>query len=154
MASALHRHGEVTAEPDASPSRDVEKLLERYVQLHNRAAAGVGSELVAKLFARRPLIAIEGAGLSTLRQEAMLGAFRRHEIVLWKIGHEGEDVAFASYAWRDRPRIGGVIRLQRQGGRILRLTLRPGYSRIFALIAKPADPGIFGEPGGIDAFAS
>lgn len=139
---------------EGSSAKDVEKLLESYVELHNRAAAGDDTVSVAALFVGGPDIAIDGTGLSSLRREAIRGAFRRHEIVLWKIGSVGDDVAFASYAWRERPRIGGLIRLSRAGGRILRLTLRPGYSRIFALITKAADPGVFTDPGGLDAFAS
>ena len=64
----------------------------------------------------------------------MLDAFHRSELLLWKIGALGDEVAFANYAWRSNPSLGGLIRVQRNGDRIRRLTLRPGYSRIHALV--------------------
>jgi hypothetical protein len=114
---------------------DASDLLARYVDLHN-AAARKGEPLTAEdLFADDSAVEVEGRGITDLRRNAIVAAFRRHELVLWTIGADGDDVAMASYAWRDRPRLGGTIKVERNGERIGRLTLKPGYSALFAMLA-------------------
>jgi hypothetical protein len=115
-------------------AEDTCALLALYVERHNESAR-FGERRADALFEEDAEFQIEGLTLSNLRVRAMGAAFRNNELVLWKIGAVGEDVAFASYAWRRNPRLGGLIRVQRHGRRIRRLTLRPGYSRIFAMLA-------------------
>ena len=114
-------------------SVDACDLLAHYVEAHNDAAVDGAAE-PSELFVDGAQVEVEGARLSKLRRAAIVEAFRRHELVLWKIGALGNDVAFANYAWRQHPRLGGIIRMQRRGNRIKRLTLRPGYSRIYNLL--------------------
>lgn len=134
---------------------DVRNLLARYIEVHNEGVLGGDTEAAAELMCDGLEIDVEGQSLSALRRDAIIKSFREHEVVLWKIGNVGDDVAFANYAWRKHPRIGGLIRLQQENGRIRRLTLRPGYSRIFGLLSDQSDePSAFSERGGPDAFAS
>ena len=137
----------------ACPREGVKKLLKQYIDLHNQIVTHGSATDGDDILADDVEIDVEGSNLSRLRCQAMIRSFQEHEVVLWKIGAVGEDVAFASYAWRDHPRIGGLIRLQRRGDRVARVTLRPGYSRIFGLLAKQGEPLAFCERGGEDAFA-
>jgi hypothetical protein len=114
---------------------DASDLLARYVDGHNEAARRGGAFEAGELFVADVEVEVEGRAISALRRHAIVAAFRRHELVLWTIGADGDDVATASYAWRDRPRLGGTIRVERNGERIGRLTLRPGYSALFAMLA-------------------
>lgn len=124
----------LAASQGVSADQDVKKLLEQYIHTHNERALR-GDEGVQQQLASDDLeIDVEGCSLSTLRREGIVRSFREQQVVLWKIGTVGDDVAFANYAWRSHPRIGGLIRLQRENGRIRRVTLRPGYSRIFGLL--------------------
>jgi hypothetical protein len=131
---------------------DVRALLQRRVDLHNRHVAAHGHACPASVWDGAEMD-VEGAALSPLRRAAIVQAFQRHEIVLWKVGHIGDGVAFASYAWRDHPRLGGLLRIEREGSAIRRVTLRPGYSRIFGLLSSQLGGGPFSERGGHDAFA-
>jgi hypothetical protein len=127
-------------------------LLELYVGLHNDAIA-TGIDATAELFAEGVEIEVEGSALSAVRRHAIIEAFRGHELMLWKIGVSDGDVAFAEYAWRSNPRLGGTIRVRGSGDQIERLTLTPGYSRTFATLsmAPPANPEL--DEDGPDAFA-
>jgi hypothetical protein len=125
-------------------------LLAEYVELHNQAVSGTPGDMNA-LFVDQELIEVEGHVISALRREAMIMAFKSHELMLWKIGALSDDEAFADYAWRLNPRIGGVLRLVRFGDRISKLVLKPGYSRTFATLSLPPSPPL--EEGGPNAFA-
>jgi hypothetical protein len=125
-------------------------LLASYVDLHNAAVTGTPGDM-DELFVGDADIEVEGPTLSALRREAIVMAFKGHELMLWKIGALSDDQAFADYAWRLNPRIGGVLRLVRQGDRILKLVVKPGYSRTFATLSLPPSPLL--EEGGPNAFA-
>ena len=116
-------------------SHSADKLLERYIELHNLAIVCDDRRAVEALLADGFACEVEGPALSSLRRQAIVSSFQRQEVVLWRIGRIGDDVAFASYAWRSSPRIGGHIRIQKEGERIGRLILRPGYSRIFSVLS-------------------
>jgi len=126
------------------------ELLELYVELHNESV-GAAHDRTGELLVDGAELCVAGTGLSALRRYAMIEAFRGHELMLWKVGEAGKDGAFASYAWRDNPRLGGTIRIERRGDRIASLMLRPGYARTFAALSM-APPAMFDE-GGPDAFA-
>lgn len=110
-------------------------LLARYVRLHNVGARTKNYRPVVDLFAADAEFFIEGVSLNALRRRAMASAFRREELLLWKIASAGNDYAFANYAWKRRPRVGGILRLLMCDELIQRVTLKPGYSRIFATLA-------------------
>lgn len=141
-----------TGQPLVEAAMDARDLLELYVDLHNEALA-TGIDATAELLADGAAIEVEGKALSAVRRHAMIEAFRGNELMLWKIGITGGDEAFAEYAWRRNPRLGGTIRIQSSGDQIERLTLKPGYARTFATLsmAPPANPEL--EEGGPDAFA-
>lgn len=114
------------------------ELLASYVEKHNASVLAGDAETRDALFADGTVVEIEAAGgISELRRRAIVSAFLKSELLLWHVAALGDDVAFANYAWREHPRLGGLIRMQRSGDRIRRLTLRPGYSRIFALLDGP-----------------
>ena len=125
-------------------------LLARYVELHNEAATGQTVDY-GELFVGDEHIEVQGDSLSALRREAIVMAFKSHELMLWEIGALSDDEAFADYAWRLSPRIGGVLRLVRQDDRILKVLLKPGYSRTFGTLSLP--PNALLEDGGPNAFA-
>jgi hypothetical protein len=143
---------------------DAGELLARYIELHNEAVHG-SDDGTAVLFTEDADMEVEGPSISKLREKIIMATFRDHELMLWKIGSLGDDVAFANYAWKVNPRIGGLVRVQTRDGLISRLTLRPGYSRIFAALsdpppamkggdgnafqipAMPGIPSVFGDPG-------
>ncbi len=125
---------------------DPKSLLERYVKQHNASARALGPP-------SQPIPVVEGPGICPLRADAITNAFFANEIVLWQVGTVGDDVAFANYAWRAHPRIGGLLRIQCDAERVVKVTLRPGYSRIFALIARADRSSPFIDETGASAFA-
>lgn len=133
-----------------NPTQGAAALLERYVERHNKALT-THEDDTKELFAEGVGVEVEGEALSPLRKEAIVYAFKSHELMLWKIGTVGENEAFASYAWRRNPRLGGVIRLVRGDDRITQLVLRPGYARVFATLSFPPGPTI--DEDGPNAFA-
>ncbi|MBW2457421.1 MAG: hypothetical protein JRI68_23135 [Deltaproteobacteria bacterium] len=131
---------------------DARDLLELYVELHNEAIDS-GIDGTRELLAEGVGIEIEGQALSAIRQHAMIEAFRGNELMLWKIGITGDDVAFAEYAWRRSPRIGGTIHVRAAEDHIEQLTLKPGYSRTFATLSMRPPANAVLEEGGPDAFS-
>jgi hypothetical protein len=109
--------------------------LARFVERHNDAAAQGDPERCNELLGDGYELIIEGIGLSSLRRAAIEADFRLNELMLWTIGTPGEGRASARYAWRRRPRVGGVIEISVADGKISRLLLRPGYCRVFANLA-------------------
>jgi hypothetical protein len=117
------------------------ELLARYIELHNEAAGGE-EDLRTQLFADGMALEVEGDALSRLRREAILERFRSEELVLWEIGALDDGSAFAKYAWRRHPQLGGVIQVMTEGDHITRMTLRPGRSRLFAMLSTAPPPPI------------
>jgi hypothetical protein len=115
----------------------VRNLLDRYLEAHNRAVTTGDTTGLDAVLHEEAVWDVEGPSLSRLRSASIGRMFRGKEIVIWNVGTVGDDVAFASYAWRAHPRIGGHLRVQQDGGRIRRITLRPGRSRIFSLLDGP-----------------
>lgn len=110
-------------------------LLHKYIALHNDMAAGIdphAEDELDMIVSPRVRVDVEGRALSTLRRDAILNTFRDKRLVLWKVCSFGHHVAFANYAWCENPRLGGLLRIRTERGRIVQMTLRPGYSRIFA----------------------
>jgi hypothetical protein len=127
------------------PPRNASELLARYVELHNDALYDEGDADI--LFHPEARIEVAGESLSELRKAAIVRDFRANELLLWQIAAAGSDVARASYAWRKNPRLGGEIWLERRGGSILLLTLRPCYSRLFETLASAPRPFSAAAPG-------
>jgi hypothetical protein len=125
------------------------EMLARYIELHNQAAAGA-DDRTSDLFAAGVRMDVEGESLSQLRRDAIIGRFRAEELVLWEIATQGDEGALAKYAWRRHPQLGGIVEVQVRDDRIARMILRPGRSRLFALLASTPPPPISSE--GPDAF--
>jgi hypothetical protein len=122
------------------------ELLARYIELHNEAASGA-DDRATELFVEGATIDVEGESLSQLRRDAIVGRFKAEELVLWEIAAKGDNGALAKYAWRRHPQLGGVIELEAKGELIAHMTLRPGRSRLFALLSSTPPPSSIMDDG-------
>jgi hypothetical protein len=109
--------------------------LARFVERHNDAASQGDPQRPNELLAEDYEFVIEGLSLSDQRRAAIEADFRLNELMLWTISTPGSGRAAARYAWRRRPRVGGVIEVSVADGLIHRVVLRPGYCRVFATLA-------------------
>ena len=114
------------------PSSDASELLLWYVKAHNRAISMRLPSLPYVLFERGAQVRVVGPGLSSLRRSAILRAFRAEPLHTWKVDAIRWDLACAPYAWKSHPRLGGVLHVELGDWLIRRLTIKPGYSRIYA----------------------
>ncbi len=123
----------MSARIQVEPSSDANELLLRYVKAHNLAVAKGLPDLPLALFERGAEVRVVGPCLSSsLRRRAILRAFRQQPLHTWRSSAIRWDLACAPYAWKAHPRLGGVLHVELGDWLIRKLTIQPGYSRIYA----------------------